>query len=323
MFMISGTIKQSVKMMQMNNEWLQKKEKAFLKKEKELTPQERQLNMFKEQVKQNQEADKMNGITAKIESGGTLTAEEIDYLKEHNPEALRRYEQMKAEKKAYERQLENCKTKDEVERVKLQKLGGYLAAAKKISSNPCIPKAQKLALLSDIVGKVSNIQKAHLKFVSSARYQELPTDEELAEEKREKIEALTGTDRLKEQGVETTREEEVLRPEEEQEEVVEKMPSSEDVARELTAETGAQQPENLVEDATEQNAASSNASHVQPEQKPQRNKDSISAKPDFDITLHTIQDSIRRLETDTYDQSGERTNLEPQKELGKRIDFRR
>ncbi len=307
MFMISGNIKQSVKMMQMNNEWLQKKEKAFLKKEKELTPQERQLNIFKEQAKQNQEADKLNGITAKIESGGILTAEEIDYLKEHNPEALRRYEQMKAEKKAYERQLENCKTKDEVERVKLQKLGSYLAAAKKISTNPCIPKAQKLALLSDIVGKVSNIQKAHLKFVSSARYQELPTDEELAEEKREKIEELTGTDRLKEQGAETIREEEFLRPEEEQNEEF------------LQTE----EEQEAQEDAAEQNAVSSNASHVQPEQNPQRNKDSISAKPDFDTTLHTIQDSIRRLETDTYDHSGERTNLEPQKELGKRIDFRR
>ncbi|MBQ7775009.1 MAG: hypothetical protein IJ379_15165 [Lachnospiraceae bacterium] len=289
MFMISGTIKESVKLAQMNQEWLEKKEKGIFKKEKEMTPQERQLEMFKEQAEQNRESAAYANIAAKIESGGTLTLEEIEYLRAKNPEALRRYEEIKAEKKSFERQLRNCKTKDEVERLKIQKIGGYLAAAKKISNNPSIPKGQKLALLQNIVAKVTNINEAHMKFVKSTQYQELPTDEELAEEKRERVEELTGTE-------EAT--------------VADKENNVDEMTEDMAVES-----DSLIESCLQAEGAVTVSDKGAEEIEVQQ--------ADFDTALQTIQNSINKLQSDTYDRSGDGAQFESDRELGKRIDLKR
>ena len=189
----------------------------------------------------------------------------------------------KAEKKSFERQLRNCKTKEEVERLKLQKIGGYLAAAKKISNNPSIPKGQKLALLQNIVAKVTNIHEAHMKFVKSSQYQNLPTDEELAEEKKEHTKELTGT----------------------QEPIVaDKEDAVDEMAQEMPKESNGLADERLT------------VSGKEPEE-------SIVQHIDFDTALQTIQNSINKLQSDTYDRSGDGAQFESDRDLGKRIDLKR
>lgn len=191
--MIVGTIRNMVKLQQMNHKWQQKKADLG-KKRSEMTQEERMLQNFREQAEDIRTGNKYAEISAKIQSGQTLTAEEVTYLKENYPQTLKEYEEIKKEKEAYERQLKNCRTREEVEKVKVQKLGGLMAEAKQISNNPNIPKDKKCALLGKILAKVINVSEAHYEFTKSLRYQSLPTEEEkqtTAAKQQEKVQGET------------------------------------------------------------------------------------------------------------------------------------
>lgn len=192
MLPIAGTIRSAVKLAVLENKWLQKKENG-LKKNEELTPQERQLQQLQEQAKQQREQQEYTGIYNKIISGRQLTNEEIEYLRKNNPQALKEYEEIRQERESYKRQLKNCRTKEDVERLKVQKMNGYLSAAKKISTNANIPKSQKKALLEKILAKVWNVQEVHMAFVKSAQYRELPTQQEQEAERHQEAEAAEET----------------------------------------------------------------------------------------------------------------------------------
>ena len=185
MLMISGSIRQSVKMATMNALIEEKKTKGFVEKKKEMSPEERMLEQFKEQAAQEKESDYVNGIANKVMSGRTLSAEEVEYLQQKNPELLKKYQEMQEEKKSYERQLRRCKTKEEVERVRVNKINGYLAQAKSISHNAVIPKAEKKAMLEEIMARLTNMEKVHAKFVKSEQYRKMPREQEMAKERAE------------------------------------------------------------------------------------------------------------------------------------------
>lgn len=183
--MISGSIRQSVKMATMNALIEQKKTKGFVEKQKEMSPEERMLEQFKEQAAQEKEAEYTNGIANKVMSGKTLSSEEIEYLQQKNPELLKKYREMQEEKKSYERQLRQCKTKEEVERVRVNKINGYLAQAKSISHNAVIPKGEKKAMLEEIMARLTNMEKVYVKFVKSEQYRKMPREQEIAKEREE------------------------------------------------------------------------------------------------------------------------------------------
>jgi len=86
------------------------------------------------------------------------------------------------EKESYKEKLRQCKTKEEVDRVKLQKLGELESSLSSIVNDPAIPKSAKLAKAQEILAKTNNIEAAHLEFVKSADYQSMPTDEEKKEQ---------------------------------------------------------------------------------------------------------------------------------------------
>lgn len=204
MWMISGSIRQSVKMATMNALIEEKKTKGFVEKQRQLSPEERMIEQFKEQAAQEKEAEYTNGIANKVMSGKNLSAEEIEYLQQKNPELLKKYREMQEEKKSYERQLRNCKTKEEVERVRVNKINGYLAQAKSISHNAVIPKGEKKAMLEEIMARLINMEKVHAKFVKSEQYRKMPREQEIAKERAElhsnRQEAVT--EMLKEAGEE-------------------------------------------------------------------------------------------------------------------------
>lgn len=225
--MISGTVRNAVKLTMLDNKWKQKKESGNLF-QKELTPEQKMVNQFQEDMKKMRENNEMASIGSKIKSGDSLTPAELEYLQKNAPELYKEYMEIQAEKEAYERQLKNCKTKEEVERLKINKMNGILAQAKSVMNNPNIPKAQKLALAEKFLMKVMGIQDVHMKFVENGHYAALPTEEEVAEEKKAKAETAEKVA-------------EALAPEE-QEKVQE-----EEGAEEVTEETG-QVPENATED---------------------------------------------------------------------------
>lgn len=184
MIPISGTIRNAVKLQQLDCKWQEKKKSGKIF-EKETDPQIRQIRQFEEDMKKMREGDIMSSITAKMKAGEDLTPEEVEYLQKNAPDMYREYMNIKGEKEAYERQLKNCKTKEEADRLKINKMNGILSQAKSVMNNPNIPKGAKVGIMEKLLMKAMGIEKVHQLFIKSGQYAKLPTDEEYAEEKKE------------------------------------------------------------------------------------------------------------------------------------------
>ena len=206
MFTMAGTIKRSVRMAALDQKWQQKKNSFGQDKKKltEMTAEERQLQDFREQAEQMRKSQKHANIDAKLAAGEELTPEEIEYLRQNNPQALKDYEDTQKERESYKRALRNCRTKEEVERLKYTKMGQFMAEAKKISSNACIPKGKKVALLKRILQQATAVEDEHKEFLKTSRYASLPTEEEAREaekaEKEQREAETTGADETEDVG---------------------------------------------------------------------------------------------------------------------------
>lgn len=184
---ISGTIHNAVKLNELNSKWQQKKNNfTSNKKNDELTPEERQLKLYQEDMDRIREDNEKNQVINRARSGAELTSEELDYLKENSPEVYQEYLQDKEERRAYEKQLKNCKTKEEAERLKLQKSGQFMAESKKITTNPYIPKSKKLELIQRLQGRVSGFEKIYSEFIKSRVYIDLPSEEDESRKRAKK-----------------------------------------------------------------------------------------------------------------------------------------
>jgi hypothetical protein len=195
--LISGTVSNTVQLQMANSKWQQKKESGDVLSKEERneranwTQEDWLKHDIQEQAAENRETSQQTDIDNKIMYGGTLTPEEEKYLEKNNPSALQKYKEIKAEKKSYEDKLEHCKTKDEVQKLKTETLGGYLSSMKKTENDPYIPLSEKLAKAQELLAKTRNIEKTELKFMASAKYESLPTEAEEAEERSEEREDVS------------------------------------------------------------------------------------------------------------------------------------
>ena len=187
-----GSVSQYARSMKMTMDWKQKKEtRNYTKKSDEKVSE---MDLYRRQLEEIREnaADDRATIYMKLQNGKKLTADELDYLREHDPEAYKKAKELEAEQKRYEEELKRCKTKDEVEEVRMTYLASKMAVAKEVSSNPNIPKAQKMAILLQENAKIKAAMEAELKFKNSSQYANLPTAEEEAQETEERRAQLRG-----------------------------------------------------------------------------------------------------------------------------------
>lgn len=77
-------------------------------------------------------------IDLKLKSGQKLTADEMDYLQKTDPQKYQKIKAMEAEQENYERELKKCKTKEEVQRVKMAHTATSLNAVNNIKNNPAV-----------------------------------------------------------------------------------------------------------------------------------------------------------------------------------------
>lgn len=184
--MYTGTIQSQVSLQILDLKWQKKKQDINSKKDTEgMTQDEILLDSLERQAQTERERSATSELYTKLKTGGTLTEEEIAYLKEHDPEALAEYEKAQTEKKAYENALKNCRTKEDVQRLKLNRMGSFAAQAKEIASNPYIPKDKKVVLMQRLNNEVCMIRDAHQAFEKSRAYEELPEEQELHREAAE------------------------------------------------------------------------------------------------------------------------------------------
>lgn len=186
--MYTGTIQSQVSLQMLDLKWQKKKQDINSKNKKDtegMTQDEILLDSLERQAQTERERSATSELYTKLKTGGTLTEEEIAYLKEHDPEALAEYEKAQTEKKAYENALKNCRTKEDVQRLKLNRMGSFAAQAKEIASNPYIPKDKKVVLMQRLNNEVCMIRDAHQAFEKSRAYEELPEEQELRREAAE------------------------------------------------------------------------------------------------------------------------------------------
>ena len=86
-------------------------------------------------------------------------------------------EKLKEEVAAYRKQLQNCRTKKDVEKLKLYKMGQFMSEVKTVSNDPHIPKAKKKAMLEQILKRTYAIEKEHNDYTKTPEYQTKPDKE--------------------------------------------------------------------------------------------------------------------------------------------------
>lgn len=201
-----GKIEKEWKLAGLSSEKLRREERREREQKKALAdmdPLVKEIKQYREDASQMRKSNQMASIDAKLKSGEELTPEEVEYLKKNHPEGYKAYQELKQEKQEYERKLKSCRTKEDVDKLKLNKMGHFMAEAKKTANNPVIPKDKKRELMEKLLQKVMMVEKVHIKFQKSAFYQNLPTEEEFTEKVTEKARKATGETNSAEDGEKT------------------------------------------------------------------------------------------------------------------------
>lgn len=150
---------------------------------------EKQAEEVQSSAKPTGSAKELNKIRMKLNAGKRLTSEEMAYLEEHDPETYKKAKSIEMEREAYEQELKRCKTKEEVQRLKMSHAAASLGSVNEIKNNPKIPSGKKLELIVQEHRKFCSIEEETQKFVDSGRYAKLPTEQEQRKAEKEMEEA--------------------------------------------------------------------------------------------------------------------------------------
>ncbi len=198
MQMISGTIKSAVKLDALMGKWEEKKANKDWRKDSNLTEEERMICQFQEDLASMREGNKTEEIASKVYSGQRLSSEELDYLQKECPELYKDYMEIRNEREGYERKLKNCKTKEEVDRVKTNQMNQYAATAKKTFNNPNIPLGEKYRIARKLLAKITGVVEAEAEFKATKQYKDLESEHEIR--RREHAQAQKSEEIAKELG---------------------------------------------------------------------------------------------------------------------------
>lgn len=120
-------------------------------------------------------------IRTKLAAGKKLTQEEMDYLQKHDPQTYQKARAIEEEQKGYEEELKRCRTKEDVQRVKMNHTAASLSTVNNVKNNPAIPEGAKLGIMWQELMKARALEETMGEFVKSGRYAQLPTEAEKAE----------------------------------------------------------------------------------------------------------------------------------------------
>ncbi|MEY8337779.1 hypothetical protein AALB16_07060 [Lachnospiraceae bacterium 62-35] len=133
--------------------------------------------------------EKLKAIQQKLYSGKKLSQAELEYLQQKDPIAYQRAKIVAQEQASYEKELKRCRTKEEVQRLKLSRAAASLAAVNEVKNNPNIKGGEKLKAILFEQQKMAAVEKATNKFVKSGKYAQLPTEAEKIKAEKDMKEA--------------------------------------------------------------------------------------------------------------------------------------
>ena len=194
-FSTIGSVTSYMKSMELETKFKKKKAEGDLgsqsRKKTELEIKNEQFKAeYMRRQEENEDDDKMlMDINNKIAVDQELTPEELRYLQNKNPSLYQKVKNIENEKKQYEKDLKNCKTKEEVERLKMNKVSSALSAIKSAESDPNLPESAKLAVAQGELRRMNALNKILAKFVERGEYDKLPAEQEVLEVEKQLKEA--------------------------------------------------------------------------------------------------------------------------------------
>lgn len=194
-FSTIGSVTSYMKSMELETKFKKKKAEGDLgsqsRKKTELEIKNEQFKAeYMHRQEENEDDDKMlTDINNKIAVDQELTPEELRYLQNKNPSLYQKVKNIENEKKQYEKDLKNCKTKEEVERLKMNKVSSALSAIKSAESDPNLPESAKLAVAQGELRRMNALNKILAKFVERGEYDKLPAEQEVLEVEKQLKEA--------------------------------------------------------------------------------------------------------------------------------------
>lgn len=187
-----GTIGSYTKTMKLQTQWDLKKQSGDLTSHKKSLDEWLQSNTANTSSAGTSSTDKIgNGdsklrtIQAKVDAGKKLTEQERAYLKEKDPETYADLEAEEQEQRAYEQKLKRCRTKEEVQRLKMSHVGTSLTKVNAVKNDPNISLEKKLKIAKQELRRCNRVEESTREFVRQGEYEKLPTDQELAQAERE------------------------------------------------------------------------------------------------------------------------------------------
>ena len=123
---------------------------------------------------------KLSGIMMKFNAGKKLSAKELAYLREHNPEMYKKVQQTLMEREMLERQMEQAKTKEQSNQV-------YMTA---VSAAMTTGTGGEGGGASVDVAKLNHFSDAHRIYVASEHYEAKLDQSDMTEEQRLKHEEM-------------------------------------------------------------------------------------------------------------------------------------
>ncbi len=140
-----------------------------------------------QQAKEASDSMVIENIRAKLKAGIRLTSEEMEILKKKAPALYRKAVEAEKERKAYNSKLRQCKSKEEVEKVKASAVSKFSAEISAAQSSGA-GQATIMDTMESVQIRMAAVMNEHTKFVSSASYQRLPEREEDSKRKSRKQE---------------------------------------------------------------------------------------------------------------------------------------
>ena len=168
---IMGTVSSYVKGIELNKKFQERKNNSFLVDDKK--QEDPRITEFKRLSEEQRRSHAISSIYGKLMSGQELSPSELEYLRKHSPDLYEKAVKIKQERAEYKRELANCRSKEDVERLRQSKLLGFASEARAISRAK-IPPEEKREKLEFLTMRMNAVLNEHHKFTQSAEYQKLP-----------------------------------------------------------------------------------------------------------------------------------------------------
>lgn len=195
---IMGSVNTYTKTMKLQTQWNLKQQSGDYTSHKKsldewISTAQETLKKSRRGLYGNQDDDeegnkKLNNIMQKIYAGKKLTQKERQYLQAKNPQAYEKLRASEQEQKAFEKKLRLCRTKEEVQRLKMTQLASSMAIVGSVQNNSKIPLEKKLEICMQEKMRCDRIEASTRAFVNSGEYNRLPTEAEQAKAHKEEKE---------------------------------------------------------------------------------------------------------------------------------------